>query len=52
MQQVREDREKKVSQVQALSIDLENHKERTGKSVADLDNLTLKSNALEETCSS
>ncbi|KAK3024948.1 hypothetical protein RJ639_042755, partial [Escallonia herrerae] len=52
LQQVREDRDRQLSQVHALTAELVKFRESTGKSVAELDNLTLKSNALEETCSS
>lgn len=50
LQQVREDRDRQLSQVQALSADLVKYKESTGKSVAELDNLTMKSKALEVSC--
>ncbi|KAK3035112.1 hypothetical protein RJ639_032614 [Escallonia herrerae] len=62
LQQVREDRDRQLSQVHALTAELVKFRESTGKSVAELDNLTLRSNALErsnkvslafqETCSS
>lgn len=52
LHQVREDRDRQVQQVQALTAEVENYKFRTGKSFAELDALTIKSNALEETCSS
>ncbi|XVF27786.1 hypothetical protein REPUB_Repub14bG0138900 [Reevesia pubescens] len=52
LQQVRDDRDRQVSQVQALSTEIVKFKERTGKSFAELDNLTMKSKSLEETCSS
>lgn len=35
-----------------LISEIERYKESTGKSVAELDNLMIKSNALEETCAS
>lgn len=47
LQQVREDRDRQVSQVQALSAEVTKYKERTGKSLAELDNLTTKSKSLE-----
>lgn len=47
LQQVREDRDRLHSQVQLLTIEIEKYKESTGKSVAELDNLMIKSNALE-----
>ncbi|KAK6283651.1 hypothetical protein POUND7_002603 [Theobroma cacao] len=52
LQQVRDDRDRQVSQVQALSAEIVKFKESTGKSFAELDNLTMKSKSLEETCSS
>ncbi|XP_050288816.1 kinesin-like protein KIN-14C isoform X2 [Quercus robur] len=52
LQQVRDDRDRQVTQMQALTAEIVKYKEFTGKSCAELDNLTIKSNALEETCSS
>ncbi|GAB4831023.1 Kinesin-like protein KIN-14C [Ancistrocladus abbreviatus] len=52
MQQVRDDRDRHFSQVQALAAEIEKYKESTGKSVAELDRMMIKSSALEETCSS
>ncbi|KAE8723061.1 Kinesin-1 [Hibiscus syriacus] len=52
LQQVRDDRDRQMSQVQALSAEIEKHKESTGNSLAELDNLTTKSKSLEDTCSS
>ncbi|KAF8410940.1 hypothetical protein HHK36_003477 [Tetracentron sinense] len=52
LQQVRDDRDRQLSQVQALTDDLIKYQERSGKSFVELDNLTIKSTALEETCSS
>ncbi|KAL7212031.1 hypothetical protein ACSBR2_014818 [Camellia fascicularis] len=52
LQQVREDRDRQLTQVQSLTAEIARYRESTGKSVAELDNLTLKSNALEESCSS
>lgn len=52
LQQVRDDRDRQVSQVHALSAEIVKYKESTGKSFAELDNLTMKSKSLEETCSS
>lgn len=52
LQQVRDDRDRQVMQVHALATEVEKYKESTGKSFVELDNLTVKSNALEETCSS
>ncbi|XP_057963055.1 kinesin-like protein KIN-14C [Malania oleifera] len=51
LQQVRDDRDRQVEQLQALTAEVVKYKENTGKSFAELDNLTIKSNALEETCS-
>ncbi|CAA3010936.1 kinesin KIN-14N [Olea europaea subsp. europaea] len=50
MQQVRDDRDRQLLQVQALSAEVEQYKECTGKTVAELDGLTLKTNELESTC--
>ncbi|KAL2476219.1 Kinesin-1 [Abeliophyllum distichum] len=50
LQQVRDDRDRQLSQVQSLSAEVERYKECTGKSFAELDNLTVKSNELESTC--
>ena len=47
LHRVREDRDRQVAQVQALNDDLLKYKEMTGKSVIELDNLTIKSNALQ-----
>ncbi|KAF8030049.1 hypothetical protein BT93_E2468 [Corymbia citriodora subsp. variegata] len=52
LHRVREDRDRQVSEVQALTTDLLKFREKTGKSFMELDNLTIKSNALQETCSS
>lgn len=52
LQQVREDRERQLSLVQELTSELNACKERTGRTVAEVDNLILKSTALEDTCSS
>ncbi|KAB2060440.1 hypothetical protein ES319_A10G017500v1 [Gossypium barbadense] len=52
LQQVRDDRDRQVSQVQALSAEVTKYKESTGKSLAELDNLTMKLKSLEDTCSS
>ncbi|CAL0300852.1 unnamed protein product [Lupinus luteus] len=51
LKQIRDDRDRQVGQVQALSGEITKYKEYTGKSVAQLDTLTIKTNALEETCS-
>ncbi|KAL4332878.1 hypothetical protein GQ457_07G028580 [Hibiscus cannabinus] len=52
LQQVRDDRESQVSKVQALSAEMEKFKESAGRSFEELDNLTMRSKSLEETCSS
>ncbi|XP_024024920.1 kinesin-like protein KIN-14C [Morus notabilis] len=52
LQQVRDDRDHRASQVQALTSEMEKHKEVYGKSHAVLDDLTMKTNALEDVCSS
>ncbi|XP_010247011.1 PREDICTED: kinesin-like protein KIN-14D [Nelumbo nucifera] len=52
LQQVREDRDRQLAQVQALTAEIVKYEESTGKSSAELDKLIVKSNALEDTCSS
>lgn len=52
LQQVRDDRDRQLSQVLALTSEVVKYKECTGKSFAELDNLTVKSNELEVKCSS
>ncbi|GAB2298799.1 Kinesin-like protein KIN-14C [Dionaea muscipula] len=52
LQQVRDDRDRHSSQVQALRAEIYKYEESTGKSVAELESLMTKSNALEETCAS
>lgn len=47
LQQVRDDRDRQKSQVQALTEELANYHEYMGKSSADMDSLTIKSNELE-----
>ncbi|KAF7843080.1 kinesin-like protein KIN-14C [Senna tora] len=49
---IRNDRDSQLSQVQALTEVVANYKEYTVNSCAQLDSLTNKTNALEETCSS
>lgn len=44
---MREDRDRQITQVQALNAEILKYKEFTGKSCAELDSLTIKSNALE-----
>lgn len=52
LQQVRDDRDRQVTHVQDLTAEVLKFKESTGKSCVELDNLTIKTNALEEICSS
>ncbi|KAK6154392.1 hypothetical protein DH2020_008640 [Rehmannia glutinosa] len=47
LQQVRDDRDRQLLQVQALSAEVVKYKECTGKSIAELDSLTTKTNELE-----
>ncbi|KAF1882011.1 hypothetical protein Lal_00038654 [Lupinus albus] len=51
LKQIRDDRDRQLGQVQTLVVEVSKYKEYTGKSVAQLDTLTIKTNALEETCS-
>ncbi|PKI67640.1 hypothetical protein CRG98_011853, partial [Punica granatum] len=50
LQQVRDERDKNREQVEALTVEVVKYKEYTGRSIAELDNLTLKSNDLEARC--
>ncbi|PSS16235.1 Kinesin-like protein [Actinidia chinensis var. chinensis] len=50
LQQIREDRDCQLLQVQALTAEMIKYKECSGKSSAELDCLTLKSNDLEARC--
>ncbi|KAJ1380052.1 P-loop containing nucleoside triphosphate hydrolase [Sesbania bispinosa] len=52
LKQIRDDRDRQHGQVNALIGEVAKYKECTGKSFAQLDALTIKANALEETCSS
>ncbi|KAG9160007.1 hypothetical protein Leryth_005742 [Lithospermum erythrorhizon] len=52
LQQVRDERDHQSLQLQAITKDFETQKEQSGKSMAELNNLTTKSNDLEEKCSS
>ncbi|XP_052208620.1 kinesin-like protein KIN-14N isoform X2 [Diospyros lotus] len=52
LQQVREDRDRQLLHVQALTDEVEKYKECNGKSSAELDRLALRSNELEARCSS
>lgn len=47
LQRAREDGDRKETQLQALNAELEKFREYSGKSAAELDNLTMQSNALE-----
>jgi kinesin family protein C1 len=44
---VRDDRDRQVTQVQILTAELVKYEECTGKTSVELDNLTIKLNALE-----
>ncbi|KAI8552737.1 hypothetical protein RHMOL_Rhmol06G0290100 [Rhododendron molle] len=50
LQQVREDRDCQLLQVQALTAEVSKYKERSGKSLAEVDCLTSRSNELEAMC--
>ncbi|KAK4753309.1 hypothetical protein SAY87_022107 [Trapa incisa] len=50
LQHVREERDKNREQVEALTTEVVKYKEYTGRSIAELDNLTLKSKDLEVRC--
>ncbi|XP_057433023.1 kinesin-like protein KIN-14C [Lotus japonicus] len=52
LKQIRDDRDRQKGQVHSLTGELAKYKEYTGKSCAQLDTLTSKTNALEETCTS
>ncbi|BAT73848.1 hypothetical protein VIGAN_01139200 [Vigna angularis var. angularis] len=52
LKQLRDDRDRQLEQVHALSGEIARHKEYTGKTCTQLDTLMIKTNALEETCSS
>ncbi|XP_008778969.2 kinesin-like protein KIN-14H isoform X1 [Phoenix dactylifera] len=52
LQQVRDERDHTLVQVQSLSVEVANYKERTGKSSQDMETIRIKANTLEETCSS
>lgn len=47
LQQVRDDRDRQLSQVQTLGTELVKFKDSTEKSCSELNNLTLKTNELE-----
>ncbi|XP_077253991.1 kinesin-like protein KIN-14D [Tasmannia lanceolata] len=51
LQQVRDDRDLRHAQVHTLKADLDRYTECTGKSSAELEKLTIRTNFLEETCS-
>ncbi|XP_027906456.1 kinesin-like protein KIN-14C [Vigna unguiculata] len=52
LKQLRDDRDSQLEQVHALTGEIARHKEYTGKTCTQLDTLMIKTNALEETCSS
>ncbi|XP_061336433.1 kinesin-like protein KIN-14C [Gastrolobium bilobum] len=52
LKQIRDDRDHQQGQVNALTGEIEKYREYTVKSCAQLDTLMIKTNALEETCSS
>ncbi|KAI7752481.1 hypothetical protein M8C21_012578, partial [Ambrosia artemisiifolia] len=52
LQQVRDERDRQLSQVQELSAEVLKYKELTGKSADELENLTTKSIELEARCAS
>ncbi|XP_076942047.1 kinesin-like protein KIN-14D [Bidens hawaiensis] len=52
LQQVREDRERQLLLVQELTSDLNKTKENAGRTFEEVNNLIIKSSALEDTCSS
>ncbi|KAM0028982.1 putative minus-end-directed kinesin ATPase [Helianthus debilis subsp. tardiflorus] len=52
LQQVRDERDRQLSHVQELSVEVLKYKELTGKSADELRNLTTKSNELEARCAS
>ena len=47
LKQIRDDRDRQLGKVQALTEEVAKYKEHTGKSCAQLDTLTIKTNALE-----
>ncbi|OIT35508.1 PREDICTED: kinesin-like protein KIN-14C [Nicotiana attenuata] len=50
LQKMRDDRDQQSLRVQVLTAEVIKYKECTGKSVAELDGMTIKINQLEETC--
>ncbi|KAL3002570.1 hypothetical protein AAZX31_08G060900 [Glycine max] len=52
LKQIRDDRDCQLGQVHALTGEIAKYKEYTGKTCTQLDTLMIKTNALEETCSS
>ncbi|KAH6834801.1 kinesin 1 [Perilla frutescens var. hirtella] len=50
LQQIRDDRDRQLFQVQALSTELVKYKDCAGKSAAELDSITHKMTELESTC--
>ncbi|XP_023758682.1 kinesin-like protein KIN-14C [Lactuca sativa] len=51
LQKLREDRESQLSEIQDLKSEILRYKDNTGRTAAEVHNLSLKSTALEETCS-
>lgn len=51
LQQARDDRDRQLSQVHTITDELAKYKDFTGRSVSELDCLTVKSNELEAKCS-
>ncbi|RDX74049.1 Kinesin-like protein KIN-14C, partial [Mucuna pruriens] len=52
LKQIRDDRDRQLGQVHVLTGEIAKYKEYTGKTCTQLDTLLIKTNALEETCSS
>ncbi|PON64977.1 Kinesin-like protein [Parasponia andersonii] len=52
LQQVRDDRDRQVTLMQASNAEVDKYKLHTWNYTAEIDNLTKKTNALEDTCSS
>ncbi|CAN0852508.1 Kinesin-like protein KIN-14C [Linum grandiflorum] len=52
LQQARDDRDRQLAQVQALTAELLKYQENSGKLFAEIDVVTEKTKSLEETCSS
>ncbi|KAL2343907.1 hypothetical protein Fmac_005192 [Flemingia macrophylla] len=52
LKQIRDDRDRQLEQVHVLTGEIAKYKEYSGKTCTQLDTLMIKTNALEETCSS